>query len=452
MISPSARAITRELAAYAAHSRFDALPGRVRLEAHRTFLNWMGCALGGSHEPSVEMAVAAAAEGGSAPQASIIGHPMRTDVAGAAFVNCMSSSALAFDDTHLATVTHPTGPVAAALFALCETRKVAGDEFVNALALGIEVECRLSNVLLLPPAKANLGLYVTGITGPIGAAAAVGRLLKLDEDRMRWAIGLAAAQAAGFRATHSSMAAWFVPAHAARSGLFAATLAAKGFTCSDNTLEAPNGFVAMFSSGAALDRGVEGLGERFELLANAYKPYPCGIVIHPLIDACLEIASQLQPGDIPASVALRVHPLTLTLTDRPKPATPLEAQISLHHWAAACIVQGEAGLAQQTQACIDDPGVVSLRARVSAVADPALQRDEAVADVTLECGRVLSAHAAHARGSIDRPMTDGELNAKFRSQARMALADAACERLLGLCRNVSALADVGKEIAAAWTT
>jgi 2-methylcitrate dehydratase PrpD len=447
-VQPAVREITRELAAYATHSRFGALPEDVRVETARTFLNWMGCVLGGCHDPSVEIAVAAAAEAAGAAQASVIGHRLRTDVASAAFVNCISSSALAFDDTHLATVTHPTGPVAAALFALCEKQTTSGEEFVNALALGIEIECRMSNVLLLPPAKPNVGLYITGITGPIGTAAAVGRLLKLDEAAMRWAIGLGAAQAAGFRSTHGSMAAWFVPAHAARTGFSAALMASKGFTCSDAALEAPNGFVDIFSSGADLDRAVDGLGRHFELQANAYKPYPCGIVVHPVVDACLQLAGQLEPGDIPASIVLRVHPLALALADRPKPTHLLEAQISLQHWAAACFVHRAAGVAQLSQACIDDPAVAALRARVSAVADPALQRDEAIAEVTLASGRTLRAHVAHARGSIDRPMTDAELDAKFASQARFVLSDRACERLLTLCRNVSSLENVGQEIAA----
>ncbi|MBK9609762.1 MAG: MmgE/PrpD family protein [Betaproteobacteria bacterium] len=140
-------------------------------------------------------------------------------------------------------MTYPTGPVAAALFAFCEKQAVSGEDFVTALALGIEIECRMSNVLLLPPARANLGLFVTGITGPIGAAAALGNLLRLDEQRMRWALGLAAAQAAGFRATHGAMAAFFIPAHAARNGVSAAMLAAGGLSCTDNALEAPKGFV-----------------------------------------------------------------------------------------------------------------------------------------------------------------------------------------------------------------
>jgi 2-methylcitrate dehydratase PrpD len=446
----AAREITTELAEYATRSRFSELPQRVQNEAARAFLNWMGCALGGSRDPAVAIAIQAVAETGGASQASVIGHELRTDVGSAAFVNCMSSSALAFDDTHLATVTHPTGPVAAALFALCEKEPTTGEEFLNALALGIEIECRMSNVLLLPPSKSNLGFFVTGLTGPIGTAAAVGRLLRLDERGMRSAIGLGAAQAAGFRSTHGSMAAAFVPAHAARTGYSAALLASKGFTCSDAALEAPKGFIDVFANAADPRHAVEGLGQRFELLSNAYKPYPCGIVIHPALDACLEIAASLEPGIEPVHIKLRVHPLALSLTDRPSPKDPLEAQISLQHWAAVSFVHREAGLAQLQQDSIDSPSVSALRKRVSAIADGVLQRDEAVAEVTLPGGQVLRAHIAHARGSVDRPMPDDELDAKFESQAAYVLTEDAATRLRHLCRNASSLGDIGSAIASVW--
>lgn len=450
VVERSPRAITRELAAFATGSRFAALPNSVRTEAARAFLNWMGCVLGGCRDPAVEIAVATVADAGGSPQASIIGHGRRADVASAAFVNCLSSTVLSFDDTHLATVTHPTGPVAAALFAFSEKHAISGEDFVTALALGIEIECRMSNVLLLPPARANVGLFVTGITGPIGAAAALGRLLQLDEQQMTAAIGLAAAQASGFRGTHGAMAAFMIPAHAARSGVSAAMLALKGFSSTENVLEAPKGFVDVFGSGGDLDRAVDGLGRHFELFSNAYKPYPSGIVVHPAIDACLEIAEQIPNEAALASVTLKVHPLALELCSRRAPKTPVEAQISLFHWAAACLVERAAGLAQLRQDCIDDPAVAALRARIAAVADPALARDEAIAEVTLTNGVSLRSHVPHARGSIARPLTDDELDAKFKAQASAVLSNGAGDKLLHLCRHVAGLRSVGNEIAAVW--
>jgi 2-methylcitrate dehydratase PrpD len=318
------------------------------------------------------------------------------------------------------------------------------------LALGIEIQCRLSNMLLLPPAAANVSLYITGITGPVGTAVALGRLFKFDVQRMIWAIGLAATQAAGFRGTHGSMAGLVVPAFGARSGVLAALLARKGFTCSEHILEGGKGFVDIFSADADLNRAVEGLGTQFELLANAYKPYPAGIVVHPAIDACLDIAERLgNPADIRA-VRLTVHPLTLTLADRRQPKDPIEAQVSLYHWAAAAFLRKTAGVAELRQDYIDDPQVAAMKARIEAVGDAALGRDEAQAEVMLADGTSLRSHVANARGSIARPMTDAELDAKFRSQANTVLAKEQTDELLRLCRQASRLSDVGKDIARVW--
>lgn len=441
------RAITRELARYAVQSRFAALPEHVRAEAARAFMNWMGCALGGSREQAVTIAAAAVAELGGAAQASIMGRQQRTDVASAAFVNCIASSVLAFDDAHLATVTHPSGPVGAALLAFSETRAVPGEDFLNAFALGIEITCRLSNMLVLPPAQFNVGFYVTGLTAPIGVACALGNLLGLDEQRMNWAIGLAASQASGFRATHGTMTAHFRPGHAARCGVWAALLAAKGFAGDDHSLEADKGFVDVFASPqASLERAVEGLGQQHELLTNAYKPYPCGIVIHPTLDACLEVRQQCD-GRF-ERVVLRVHPLAISLCGVREPADTLECHVSLYHWAAAALVRGAAGVPEMQQSCIDNAEVAALRARIEAVADATIARDQAIVEVTLAGGRTLRPHVTQTRGSLKRPMTDAELDAKFRAQALLVLPPAEVDELLRRCRGVATLRDVGREVAA----
>ncbi len=443
-------ALTRELAARATHSRYEALPAVVQAEVARAFLNWAGCALGGCQDPAVRAAVAAdAAMGGGGP-ATVIGHVRRTDLAAAAFLNCLSSSVLAFDDTHLATVTHPTGPVAAALLAYADRHPVSGEAFANALALGIEIQCRLSNLLMQPPARYNLGWYITGVTGPVGAAAAVTRLMQLGVEQTTWALGLAAAQAAGMRSTHGSMAGAVVPAHAARCGLSAAVLASQGFTCTATALEGSAGYVEVFGAGADLQVAVSGFGERFELLANAYKPYPCGIVIHPVIDACLELAAQLQGRQV-ERLSLRVHPLARKLADRPQPGDVFEAVVSLQHWAAASLLRGRAGVAEGGLACLAAPDVAALRARITVDADESLARDAAVVQARLSDGSLLRAEVAHARGSLARPLTDDELDAKFDRQARDLLDEPAVERLRQLCRGVAALPDVGSALRQLWT-
>jgi len=447
--APAPVALTRELARYATHTRFSDLPDTVRAEAVRAFTNWIGCVLGGCREPAVVIAAAVVAEAGGHPQAGVIGHALRTDVASAAFLNCISSSVQAFDDAHLGTVTHPSGPAGSALFALSEHQPVAGEEFLNAFALAIEIQCRLGNALVLPPSTFNPGLYVTGFSGPIGVALAVGRLLGLNESAMNAAISLAASQASGFRATHGTMTAHFRPGHAARGGVAAALLAAKGFTGDDHALEATMGFFDVYANGARLERALDGIGSHFELMSNAYKPYPCGIVIHPALDACMEIHSQCGPGAQPVNVTLRVHPLAISMTGVRTPRTPLESHVSLYHWAAAALLRGIAGVAESQQSCIDDPGVAALRSRIEAIADPTVGRNQAIVEASFTDGRRLRAHVTDVRGSATRPMTDDELDAKFRGQAAMVLPAPKVEQLLGLCRGVAARSDVGRDIAAA---
>jgi 2-methylcitrate dehydratase PrpD len=440
--------ITRQLAHYAAGARYSLLPDHVQTEASRAWLNWMGCALGGCREPAVERAMATVAELGGGPQASIIGHALRTDVASAAFVNCIASSVLGYDDAHLATVAHPSSPVCAALFAWSERNAVSGEDFLAAVALGLEITCRLSNVLVLPPSKSHVGFYVTGLTAPIGVALAIGNLLRLDAQQMAWAIGIAASQAGGFRATQGTMTAHFRPGHAARSGVWAALLAAKGFAGNEVALEVDKGFVDVYATGADLTHAVDGLGARHELLNNAYKPYPCGIVIHPSIDACLDLHSQLGHGDVPARATLRVHPLAISLCGIREPATTLQSLNSLPHWAAAALVRGRAGVLEMLPECIADPHVAQLRSQILLVADPQVGSDQAEVEVVLADGRTLQTRVLVARGSRARPMSDDDLDAKFGSQAGLVLPADRVEQLRALCRGTAALRHVGQEIAA----
>lgn len=433
------RAITREIASYAISVRYEDLPSSVRQEAVRAFLNAVGCMLGGCREEAPLRAAALIAKNGPGSGATLIGYREQADLGGATFINSLSASALSFDDTHLATVTHPTGPVAAALLAYCETNEVSGTEFLNALALGIEIQCRLASTLLLPPAKPNLSLYITGITAPIGVAIALGRLMRLDEQRLTWAIGLAASQATGFRATHGSMAGVTVPAFGARNGVFAVQLAATGLDCCEDALESPRGLVGIFSEGADPGRVLDRIGTHFELMANTYKPYPAGIVIHAAIDACLDLAQKIPDGARIGSVELTVNPLTLTLTDRRHPATPFEAQISLHHWAASVLHRRVAtpGALHPTE--LSDPVVMALRNQISAIGDATLARDEAIAEISLSDGSKLRSHVPMARGSIGRPMSDAELDAKFMMQSARVMAPSSAAAFLARLRG---LADV----------
>ena len=282
----------------------------------------------------------------------------------------------------------------------------------------------------------------------INGKAALARVMKLDEEKTNWAIGLASAQAAGFRGTHGAMSGLVVPAFGARDAVSAAMLAARGFAAPKNILESEKGFVNIFTSGANLDLAVEGWGEHFELMLNAYKPYPCGIVIHAALDACLEIVEQLPADAQFQSVKLTVHPLTMSLTDRREPKDEMEGMISLYHWAAAAFVRQRAGIAEMRQSALDDPEIIALRNRIEAVGDENVGRAQAIAEVVLTDGTKLRSFIEVAKGSAQRPMTDEDLDLKFRTQSNMVLPSETTERLLRFCRNIASAQDVGKEFAA----
>ena len=349
------------------------------------------------------------------PQATLLGRARRADVLHAALINCFSSSIHAFDDTHEQAVVHPSGPVAAAILAMSERKRIAGPQFLLAFALGVETVCRLSKAISVPPAKGAFAWSQTGITVGIGAAVAAGKLLELDPPRMRSAIGIALSQAAGFRAMFGSMCSSLMTAHGAQTGLRAAILAEKGFTGSETALEGPYGFLDVFAEQPDLPALSEGLGTRFEILRNTYKAYPCGVVIHPIIDACLELRRTyaLDPADI-AAVSVRVAHKALALTDRPHPKSRLESRVSLYHWVAIAFIRGTARIEDMdTNNAVLVPAIVRFQDRVETVGDDSIALDGAEVTVRLQDGRSLVSRVEHCVGSVSRPMTDSGLEQKF---------------------------------------
>lgn len=438
------QALTMALAQYVAEAR--ALPEAVAQHATKTFLNVIGCAVGGARHTAVDMASRALLPLSGSTAATVIGRGERADPLLAAMLNGMSASVYSFDDTHAQAVVHPGGAVACAMLALADGRpngrRIAGPEFLQAYALGIEVVCRVSQAVSVPPAVNAPGWIQTGIAAGIGAAAAVSRLLGLDAQRTAAAMGIAVCQAGGLRSLSRTMCFSLMAGQAAQAGLRAALLAEQGFTGADDVLEAPSGFLAMYSQGAHPAYLTEGLGERYELLQNTFKPYPCGVVIHPAIDAGLEILAQGIAAERIASITLQLNPASVRLVDTAAPRTVQEGQSSVQHWLAATLVDGAAGLAQGRQQKLVDPRITALRARIQLQGDATLERDAATLHATLTDGSVAIARVAHCRGSATRPMTEEDLQTKFRGQCTESMAAQDTEQLLVLCQQLGSLDDV----------
>jgi 2-methylcitrate dehydratase PrpD len=446
--SPADPAITEAIADFALSGSFASLSPQVQGETARTVVNWVGCTLGGAPTPTVAAAIKALQSYSSPGQCRIIGRRERFDPPGAAFVNCLASAAHAYDDTHLATITHPTGPVISALLALAEQQPISGEAFLTALMIGMEIECRLSTVIVAPGTGSSGGWYITGVTASIGAAAAVGRVLGLDRTAMVSALGLAAAQSCGTRGTHASMACAYVPAIAAQAGYTAAMMARAGFECGPAAVAGRNGVVEVIAPKADHAAITRDFGKHWEVLGNAYKPYPCGIVIHSAIDACLELVRKHKPNpDDIAEVAFDVTPGALALCWRKLPESELAAQVSLYHWLAATLIHGEATVAQARLECVQDPRVRALQTRLNATANPALAIDQAKATMRMRDGATYTASIEHGVGSLIKPMSDDELSTKFLSQARGVLSDDAAKKLLAASWNVRQLKNVADILA-----
>ena len=438
--------VTRTLAKFVATHPSRGWSGAVDHEAHRTFLNWVGCAVGAARHEAAQAALDAAAMLQPAAQAAVLGRAERIDMASAALVNGISSHTFDFDDTHLRTIIHPAGPVASALLALAEGTGASGRQLIDALGLGIDVSCRLGNAMY--PDHYDRGWHITGSTGQMGAAAGCARLLGLDEERTAMALGIAASQPVGMREQFGTMTKPFHPGAAARAGLLAALLAKHGFTSSPKSIEAPRGYVQVVSTKCDWREATEELGSRFEISFNTYKPFACGIVIHPTIDAAVQLRARGVRAEDVDRIELKVHSLVLELTGKKEPKDGLEGKFSVYHGFAAGLTFGRAGEGEYDDAIVTREDMVALRRKVVATVDDSI--DEAAADVTavMKDGRRERVFVEHAIGSLERPMTDADLEAKFRSLAEPVIGAGRASRLIAACRAVGGAANVAEIIAA----
>ncbi len=375
--------LTGELAAFLAQSRWEDVPSAIRREGMRAVLNIAGCVVAGRADPALEIL-------------------RKTFPHEEALLDAAAATAHDYDDTHLRTVIHATPPVAGALFSLARSRKVSGPQFLHALILGMETTCRLGNAVT--PGHYERGWHITSTCGVFGATAAAGKILQLNEKQFIHALGIAATQAAGLVEVLGSMARVLNAGFAARNGLAAARLAAQGFEGPARPLEGLRGFMSVFGGANDVRQLTGGLGGHWEMTNVAYKPYPCGVVLHALVDACLAQRERIRDSE---SIVVALNPLAVERTDRPEPRNALEARLSAHHAVAVAALRGRAGLADFSDAAAVDPQLQAFRRRVRVVPEGRLDKMAAL----ITAGKtVISAPAS-------TPMDDARLEAKLRELA-----------------------------------
>lgn len=433
---------TRRLAQFALSTNYADLPANIQREASRAFVNFVGVTIGSCQHEAVHISIDTLRKVSSSQQATILGRKERFDPLNAAFINGVSSHVFDFDDTHLVTNVHAAGPIASALLAYAELKPVSGQEFMNAFCLGVEYTIRLSNALA--PAHADVGWHVSGTHPTIGAAAAIGRLMRLTEQQMIWALGLAASQPVGFRDSFGSMNKSFNPGRAAENGLFAALLAQNNFTSSQQMIESRIGWANAMSTKQDYQEMLGDLGTRFEIAKDTYKPYACGIVIHPAIDGAIQLRNdfQLQPHHI-KSIHIKANPFQLELCGKKTPKTGLEGKFSVYHSVAIALIDGCAGEKQYSDAAVNHPETVSLRAKITVEVDHQLHKKSGEVTIVLYDGQVLHKVIESAVGGLENPMTNAQLDTKFMDLASDILPQDQCHRILNDSWHLAQLPSAG---------
>lgn len=409
---------TRELAAFASELRFKDLPKAVIHQAKRGLIDWHGCALAGSPHATISKLLAGVAELGDSGPVAVVGQTRRFSRLAAALINGQSGHVLDFDDTHMGgVILHASSPILSALISACWDQPWDGRRFLAAYVAGFEVAVRVGQAA---PAHHDGGWHLTGTLGTIGAAAACANFLGLNAEQTVFAVGIGATQAAGMQQNRGTSCKSFHAGKAAQNGLLAAFLAKQNFSGSPEILEGKKGFTRIYSTTQDLDRLVDGLGQRWEILANGFKPYACGVVLHPAIDAMIQVSKQLPSGlrwqDV-LQARLRVNPAAIRITGVQKPGTGLMSKFSIGHAAAIALIDRAGGLSQFSESAHARTDVAALVERIQIFGDDTLARDQASVELDLGGGRSVHVKIEHATGTVANPMSDDEIGKKYRLNA-----------------------------------
>lgn len=455
---------TKAVVDFIATASLDRMPKTAIDEAKRCLVDGFGVVLAGAtvHGSAIvrEHIKASGAQGG----ATILG-PERivATSAHAALANGASGHAMDYDDTQLSTspdrvfglLTHPTVPVLAAALAVGERLDVPGRTFLEAFLIGFEVECKVAEAI--KPDHYLRGFHTTGTIGTFGAVASAARLLNLPAAKLRHALGIAASMSSGIRVNFGSMTKPLHAGRAAENGVTAAELASRGFTAGDEPLDGEWGFFQVLGGGADVPRIAPALGNPFSIVdpGVSVKPYPCGSLGHPTMDAMLKLVTDhdVKP-DLIARIRVRAGSNILNPLRYKTAKTELEAKFCLPFMMSALALRRRAGIREFTDEFVGSEPVQAMMAKVDTVFDEQIEargfdKMRSIVEVDLVDGRKLSQPSDERyRGGPEKPFTRAELHEKFADCASLVLSAERIKHALDAIESVDRLTSVRELVAA----
>src|SRR5262245_456766 len=449
---------TKAVVDFISKASFDRMPQRAVDEAKRCLIDGFGVVLAGAtvHGSAIvrEHIKASAAQGG----ATVLGPEKLTATAAhAALANGASGHAMDYDDTQLSTtpdrvfglLTHPTVPVLAAALAVGERLNVSGRTFLEAFLTGFEVECKIAEAI--KPDHYLRGFHSTGTIGTFGAVAGAAKLLKLSAAQLPHALGIATSMSSGIRVNFGSMSKPLHAGRAAENGVTAAELASRGFTAGDEALDGEWGFFQVLGGGADLPRIMATLGRPFSIVdpGVSFKPYPCGSLGHPTMDAMLKLVTDhdVKPEQV-AHVAVRAGSNILNPLRYATAKTELEAKFCLPFMMSSILLRRRAGIREFTDEFVSSAPVQAMMTKVDTVFDPEIEargfdKMRSVIVVELKDGRTLTQPSDERyRGGPENPFTRADLHAKFADCASLVLSPDRSKRALDAIESVERLGNI----------
>lgn len=422
---------TTTLARFVAELQFDSLPEEVIERTRLLIMDHVGIALRARHAADLNAATAAAlsALGLAGGNASVIGDEAGYAPPAAAFYNGNLAHSLDFDDTHARGSIHPSAPIVPAALAAAEMTGADGRRAIAGIVAGYEVQIRLS-LALNPSDHYQQGFHPTATCGVFGAAAAASVVFGLSTQQVDRAFGLCGSQAAGSMQFLAD-GAWNKPFHtgyAAMSGLIAASMAREGFIGTAQALEgAKGGFLKAYAPNPSLDEVVAGLGERFETMQIAVKPYPSCRYGHAALDAliALRAANDIDYREV-QSVEVGLPRTGWALIGDPEetkqnPTNYVDGQFSMPFVAAVALREGRMGWDDYATHLSDDE-TLSLCRRTRAVVDPRVEaefpRNMSGSAKVVTSNASFEKLVVSPKGEPDNFLTDGEMRGKFNTLVR----------------------------------